>query len=134
MSDIWKHLKYFTPSEFSYPEKMSPSFLYKLDQFRQKVGIEFRITEDYATKGHAANSMHYKGRAVDGRFFRNGQPVKIDEMIRIALICPFSFGLYTDSYAPFFHFDDREEKATWLCEVTGNYKPITVEFLRKALG
>lgn len=136
MSDIFSHLKHFKRTEhWGDPDKMSPSFLYKLDQFRDKIGLTFNVHEGYATSGHASNSMHYRGRAVDGRFLRNGQPIKLDECLYIALICPFGgIGIYSDSWAPYFHFDDREERTLWICQTKGIYEKMSLDFLRSVLS
>lgn len=122
---------------------MDPAFLIKLDKFRGHVGelfrdVSFKVHEGFATSGHSANSYHYKGLAVDGRFWRNGKPLSIADHMAIAMISPFGgVGIYTWSpNGAFLHFDDRiieNKRAVWACASEGKYEPFSGQFLSKSL-
>lgn len=60
----WDALRWFKPSEFKEPEKMSTELLMLLDRARQAAGIPFRITSCYRPGDDGA---HGEGKAVDIR-------------------------------------------------------------------
>lgn len=63
----FSNLKYFTPAEFTRPEKMNIEILTRLDALRAYLGTPIIITS--STDGvHADNSQHYLGNAVDAIF------------------------------------------------------------------
>jgi len=62
----WKTIKHFNPKEkWGDPEKMDYRLVWMLDRLREKIGKPIIIHCGYATDGHAENSYHYKGQAVD---------------------------------------------------------------------
>lgn len=140
--DVWSQLKFFRRNEsWGDPDFMDPAFLIKLDRFRGHAGdliggVSFKVHEGYATKGHSSNSYHYKGLAVDGRFWRNGKPLSFEDHMALAMISPFGgVGIYTwSTNGTFLHFDDRiieSKRSVWVCETEGKYMPFSGQFLSK---
>ena len=78
---IWDNLKHFKRTEaWGNPDRMDANFLILLDYFREMVGVSFVVTAGWANSGHAENSYHYKGRAVDGRFIdRDGKVLPLSD-------------------------------------------------------
>lgn len=141
MISKWDELRYFTPSErWGNPDKMDRDFLVKLDGFRHAVGLSFQVLEGYATTGHAPKSLHYEGRAVDGRFLRDGKAVEMDELVYLSFLSPFTgIGLYSwGASGPFVHFDDRTlangRKAVWVSHKQNVYEPFTKDSLKSLLS
>lgn len=137
----WDELRYFTPSEnWGNPDKMDRDFLVKLDNFRHAVGLSFHVLEGYATSGHAPNSFHYLGRAVDGRFLRDGKAIGVDELLYWVFLSPFTgIGIYTwGSGGPFMHLDDRttahDLKVCWVSHEPKVYKPLTKDSLKSLIA
>jgi len=102
----WKYVKHFKPEEFGEPGLMDPRLIFALDRLRERFGA-FVVTSAYATRGHAAKSYHYVGRAVDGYF------VDADhrEVLKAAVSEPVinGIGVYYDwRHSPGFHFDSRD--------------------------
>ena len=58
----WESLKYFKRSEFKHPDKMNRFLIYRLEEFRRRIGHAIVIHSDYreGDKGY-----HGKGDAVD---------------------------------------------------------------------
>lgn len=130
-------LRYFKRSEFEFPEEMHPLFLKQLDEFRSQTQTRFILTADFAKKGHAAHSMHYEGRAVDGHFVNlRGQRLPLVDQFLLAIKSTFNgIGLYSFG-APFIHLDNREspERKIWVAEHEGVYRNLDRIFLRKIAG
>lgn len=137
---IFDQLKYFKRSEnFGDPDKMNPDFLLELDNFRSTLSCQIRILCGFAISGHAVDSYHYRGRAVDCRLIKDGAPLSISEHILIAIKAPFGgVGIYTHSpNGPFLHLDNRlatYDRKIWVCEKEGEYQNLSLEFLRKYLN
>lgn len=141
MIDKWDELRYFTKGEnWGDPDKMDRDFLIKLDNFRHAIDIPFHVLEGYATSGHVSDSMHYQGRAVDGRFIKDGKAISMDELLYIAFLSPFTgIGLYTWGHGgPFVHFDDRVtahgRKSVWVSHAPQKYEAFTKEALKLLLA
>lgn len=136
--DVWSELKHFKKSEnWGDPDKMDPAFLIKLDRFRGWIGHSFKVNEGYAADGHAPNSYHYRGMAVDGRFMDGNRPLSLEEHIAICMKAPFGgIGIYTWSKnGVFVHFDDRLidfRRSIWICEQQGQYSPLSGNFIVKS--
>lgn len=60
----WATLAFFTPAEFTNPEKMGMEFILWLDRVRNRAGVPMRVTSSYRTPAHnvavggAQNSAH----------------------------------------------------------------------------
>lgn len=133
---IWDNLKHFKRTEaWGNPDKMDPNFLILLDYFREVVGVPFIITSGWASSGHAENSFHYKGRAVDGRFVdKEGKALSLSDQFVLAMRSPFTgIGIYTwSARGTFLHFDNRSvlgERKIWTCEEKGRYANLNGDFL-----
>lgn len=57
----WYEFRYFKPSEFSYPEKMTYSLLVRLESARMCTRVPFHITGDW----REGSLEHSRGEAVD---------------------------------------------------------------------
>ena len=110
-------------------------FLKQLDEYRAIIDVPFIITEDFAATGHANNSFHYRGRAVDGHFEKNGKRLSAVAQLILALQSPFhGIGIYTWSEnGAFLHLDNRStfERHIWICETKGVYRNLDLDFLKK---
>ena len=139
--DVWGQLKHFKRSEaWGDPDKMDRDLLLQLDLFRHVINLPFQVTRGYAMEGHAENSFHYKGRAVDGRFLdpTTRGPLSVAETILIALRAPFGgVGIYTHwAGGPGLHFDNRVatyDRKIWTSEAPGEYQNLSLAFLSKYL-
>lgn len=130
-------LKFFSEKEFQFPEKMDHWFLRQLDQYRTLVNIPFKITEDFATTGHEINSMHYRGRAVDGHFqTEDGVRLSAIDQLLLAIKSPFfGIGIYTWSpNGAFLHLDNRSsfDRKIWVCEEKGKYRNLDAAFFKRS--
>lgn len=135
---FWDDLSYFRPTEgFGDPDKMNEAFMRKLDAFRGSLSHQIKILEGYATNGHAENSYHYQGLAVDCRLLdKKGHISSLADHIIAAMKSPFGgIGIYTWSpIGPFLHLDDRliyERRRIWVCQVKGRYETLSEQFLSK---
>jgi uncharacterized protein YcbK (DUF882 family) len=133
---MWE-LRNFREAEFRYPDKMDPVFLHQLDEFRSLIDAQFIVTEDFAVNGHANASLHYRGRAVDGHFEKNGKRLSAIEQLFLALKSPFNgIGIYTWSEnGAFLHLDNRStfDRHIWTCEHKDVYKPLNLDFIKKII-
>lgn len=65
--DLWKQVEYFNPNEnWGSPYRMDVRLIFYTDLFRKLLGSPYYIYCAYEKEGHATNSMHPKGLAVDG--------------------------------------------------------------------
>ena len=58
-------MRNFKDNEFSNISMIKKSLLIKLDNYRDYLCFSVVITSDYSKSGHADNSEHYTGEAVD---------------------------------------------------------------------
>jgi hypothetical protein len=58
-------MKYFKNTEFKDISKLDKGMLIMLDNYREILGYPVNINSDYEQSGHANNSEHYEGKAVD---------------------------------------------------------------------
>ena len=123
--ETWEAIKsYFNSSEFGMDayEKMEDDFLLSLYRFRVAVNSPIIIHVGYELTGHATNSFHYKGRAVDFHFVR-----WID--FRRVILAATNSGLYGVGYytwwhpVPGFHLDNRSPSVfnIWKSPERGKY-------------
>ena len=138
---IWDYLQHFSRDEaWGDPERMSHDFLRLLDLYRGRVGEAVHVTCGFDTSGHVSDSMHYKGRAVDGRFVdSSGAALSFVDQLSLAMRSPFTgIGIYTWSpNGTFLHLDNRDlegERKVWACEVKGVYQPLSEAFLKRHIG
>ena len=131
-------VRFFKPSEFSAPHMLDRTALLMLDGMRYEEGkrrdIIITINADYATTGHADNSMHRFGKAFD-IVIRNGktkEPLPIEEQFLIALRSYFSgIGYYPYWKSPGLHVDNRPmtiygRRALWMRNENGIYEAPTI--------
>lgn len=88
-----------------------------LDQVRRLVGYPFVIHNAYATSGHAAESKHYQGEAVDFHVktlsFLDAYKRLNESLILLQVNQRVGFGVYPDWHNPGFHLDVRGTEARW---------------------
>jgi hypothetical protein len=118
----YKRLIHFKMSEFKNPLNLRQDLVYSLDWMRQWMGMPFVIHEDFATTGHAPNSYHYQGAAVDGHFVYDKSKFSFSDIagkvlnIRYELANKsiiflfFGVGIYPHWNNPGFHLDIRPPK------------------------
>jgi len=132
---IWNKLKHFKPSEnWGNPEKINGLLLLLLDEITDRVKKAAKEEEEaaicvihcaYDKRGHAANSQHYKGNAVDFSI-RGGFSAKKSHQIILQTLKDWQLedkvglGVYPDWFNQGFHLDVRGEKARWV-EHLGKY-------------
>ena len=139
----FKGIQHFSPDEFDYPEKMDRLTLQMVDAMRDIEGhrrhIIITINCDYVPRargGHAPNSMHYWGKAIDCviRDARTREPLPIMEQFLIALRYHWTgIGFYPFWDDPGLHLDTRTgtrflPRALWWQDEHGKYKPIEEYF------
>lgn len=100
----------FAPKELGHGayENMQDDFLVSLYRFRVAMDIPMIVHEAYATSGHAPNSYHYQGRALDFHFKYKNIP------LRRVVVAAITSGLYGIGFYPWwspypggFHLDNR---------------------------
>ena len=134
MRRIWRTLRYFSPEEFHYPNKLNPDMLRLLDSMRASIDGQGIVTinADFDFAGHAPNSWHYKGRAVD-LVIRNSEtkePLNIVTQLLIALRFNWKgIGVYPYWRSPGLHLDNRplsstDRRAMWWQDESGKYRAI----------
>lgn len=140
--EIWNHLKHFKKNERNHrglpawgnSDKVSGMTLMMLDELTDRVKryslekynrVSYCIVHcAYDESGHAVNSEHYRGSAIDFHFTNVSQ----DEVLAIAEKLFYEkgwtefigFGFYLDWANPGFHLDSRGYKARWARD-KGNY-------------
>lgn len=139
----FKGIRHFSPDEFDYPDKMDPMTLQMLDSMRDIEGhrrhIIITINCDYVPRargGHAPNSMHYWGKAIDCiiRDARSGRPLPVVEQFFMALRYHWTgIGFYPYWQDPGLHLDTRTStrflpRALWWRDADGKYRPIEEYF------
>jgi len=128
----WRWEPEFLPHEFSGPITntdsgfhMQPEFLDKLLALRHLVGIPIVVNPNggFSTTGHAKNSAHYLGLAVDFRV--PGCP--IDRLSNFIRQMNFNgVGFYEHwKPDPGFHVDMAKRHARWIRTKDGKYVSLT---------
>jgi len=133
---VWNHIKWFNRWEnWGDPSKIDPLLIVLLDEIRDIYGKPFIIHCAYETSGHAPNSYHYLGRAVDFHIKDDKSfSHQVNEMLQIldiislkvenySLHKPYRFlypiadyvglGIYPNWEHPGFHLDTRGYRARW---------------------
>lgn len=125
----WK-LKYFKPSEFKYPEKMSDELLIYLDKLREVVDNPIIIHSDYRPND---KGQHGLGLAVDIHI-KNMHV--IDQFLCAEKTGLFKgIGVYPTWNNPGLHLDIRNDKnARWGCWTTNCYVPLDMPFIKRILN
>jgi len=132
--EIYKFLKYFTPNEkdhngkpnaFGDFNKMNGLLLVLLDEWRAEVGHACTIHCGYELSGHASQSYHAIGDAVDCHFSGVSLWTAYSALQRVLarynLQNKVGIGVYFWWAKPGFHFDLRGFPLTWYSERSGNY-------------
>ncbi len=130
----WQKVKYFRPDspydKWGNPYKMDFILIMALDEFREDVGKPVNVHEAYALKGHARNSLHKDGKAVDifvEKIDLLELFLKAEKRLAFTGIGVYDWGL---------HLDVRtilDVGARW-CRIDGIYLPLTalnMDFLRR---
>ena len=123
-SEEWKLIApYFTPEECG--EQMNLDFMLDIRTVRIAHGHPWIVLAGYATSGHAPNSYHYKGRALD--FWTTTSPrytLSVFDHFNLGGVGIYYWGSHYDKYKiPWFHVDDRPIKRyqRWISRKPGDY-------------
>jgi hypothetical protein len=114
--DFWSTIRWFTPNEWNDdPSKASAALVRQLDQIRNLTcslddhpsGVPIHIHVCWANEGHASNSYHYSGQAVDFHFSAGLLP--LEELLLILSIPEVGgIGYYPEWHPrPGWHIDRR---------------------------
>ena len=109
---------YFTPDECG--KGMEMAFMLKVLMLRKALDTPMHITAGYCKTGHAKNSFHYKGRALD--FWTKLSPRKVMRVVdRFGLFGGVGHYLWWSHRG--FHVDDRGNGRyqRWLSPKKGKY-------------
>ena len=137
----WQRLRWFKADEktaaglpaFPSPLKMELELLMLLDEMRSVAGVPFVIHSSYELTGHAAESQHGDGSAIDGHFLAMGV---IEQYLFAEQFNPPGLGFYPFWNRPGIHLDVRplapyKKAARWWRDQQGKYQKITVAALKK---
>jgi uncharacterized protein YcbK (DUF882 family) len=119
MTTIWDRLRHFSPQEnWGDPEKMNGALLWLLDEVREHFGCPVVIHCGYDEAGHAVNSQHYLGNAVDFHFvtempFSQQYQELENFLFGLQLHNHVGLGVYPQWNRPGFHLDVRGIQARW---------------------
>jgi hypothetical protein len=114
----WKEFDDFSAAECG--EGMNLVFMRKVVKLRAFLGMPMIVSAGWAQSGHAPDSYHYQGRALD--FWVDADPRWI--MRKIDVLGEFNgVGFYPYSKHKFFHIDDRNQSKyqRWVCRMPGQY-------------
>lgn len=111
-------LKHFSDNEFEGNiDKMCGYTLLSIDMLRDYVNFPFVLHSSFAVSGHAKNSYHYRGLAVDFHVkyisFYDAYHKIIEALDKLQIKNYCGFGVYFDWVNCGFHFDTRGERARW---------------------
>lgn len=115
----WNQIKHFNPNEkWGDPERMDFRLVWALNKLREEIGKPFIIHCGYEESGHAPNSFHYSGQAVD--FHVKGIEFCI-LLHKISRVWWFGgIGLYPHWNNPGFHLDIGHHRQ-WYKDEDGKY-------------
>ena len=126
-NELWSYADHFSEDEqWGDPNKIRVHLVYWLDAIRKFVGLPLFLHCGYEQSGHASNSWHYKGCAVD--FHVDG--IKPLDFMFAALMFPFNgIGFYPYWNNPGFHLDMRNlsddgRRDVWYRDKKGTYHNI----------
>jgi len=134
---FWKTLKFFKREEQAFgrpgvnawgdPNQIEQELLFRLDIFRAFVGKPVLIHAAWAADGHAADSAHYRGEAVDCHV--QGLSL-IDSWIQAERFGWGGIGLYPLWANSGLHLDVRsrgpnQAEARWWRDAAGTYQNLT---------
>lgn len=119
--DLWSKVKFFTPDEnWGDPGKVSAVLVFKLDEYRQKIGRAFNLHNAYETAGHSATGEHPKGTAGDGHV----KGMDLLDMFLVAEKIGFKgIGLYDWGI----HLDVRVGDSARWCRINGVYQSLNAK-------
>ncbi len=126
---VWDYVRYIK-KEGAWGDytKMHPSFLLALDFIQGDLGKEydFVLHCGWEGSGHAPNSFHYKGMAIDFHVFGCDALVALPKILKSVnkLKKPFAIGYYPWWAHKGFHFDmgGRIRSAYWVSPCKEVYK------------
>lgn len=132
-TDVFKYLKHFTINEKNYKgqpawgdaNRISGLLLRLLDEIREEAGASILIHAGVEMNGHAPDSFHKKGLAIDFHF-KGITPQKGYEAIQRVLAKhqlqdKVGLGFYSWWQSKGWHFDIRGYQTYWLSEASGSY-------------
>ena len=122
----WNMMKHFARAEVNEPMQMDQELMFKLDAMRTWVGKPFHIHSSYEIDGHAVDSLHPHGKAVDGHF---EELTAIEQYIIAEQFNWGGLGFYPTWNNPGIHVDTRiiargEKAARWWRDERGIYHAV----------
>lgn len=112
---VWERVRYFKRDEWPKdPDKVSPNLVLAMDRLREVAGVPILIHVAWEESGHASQSYHYKGQAVDFHFAPG--LTHQEEYQRIADLGLFGgVGFYPHwGPRPGWHVDLRKDTLRWV--------------------
>lgn len=121
-------MKYFSDKDnFGDLSKMDVGFLNMLDNIRDEYGLPFIIHCGWEIKGHADNSGHGFGKAVDFHIKDNKRNIKEQWLMLVVCITKLGYydcaelGVYPYWNNPGFHLGKSDRAKRWGRDITGKY-------------
>lgn len=142
--EFWKSIKYFSPNEKKFgdptknawgdPYKIDQKLILLLDSLREYVGTPIYVHTAYETSGHATDSQHYLGMAVDCHI--KGMSL-IDQYLTAERFAFGGIGIYPHWSNEGLHLDTRDLPngigARWYRNASGVYQQLNGSVLKKIL-
>jgi len=130
---FWTKIKHFKSTEnWGDADKVNPYLVMCLDDLREAVNRPIHIHCAYDTKGHAANSFHYIGKAADIHI--EGLSL-VDAYLAVEKLGIFNgIGLYPFWTNPGLHLDLRQNPARWGRNAAGIYVALNDKFIGACLN
>ena len=131
----WETIKYFQPEEWpKNPGLVNPELVHLVDELRDFVGQPIVIHVAWEPSGHAQNSEHYIGLAVDLHI--TNTPL-VDQWLAAERFPFRGIGLYPFWNNPGLHLDLRKGRRNagqrWWRDSDGQYKALDRALLNKLL-
>jgi hypothetical protein len=131
MKKIWNFLKHFSITEnWGDSTKISGYLLFVIDAVREILGLPINLTcPAFAKSGHASNSYHGKGEALDGYIAKSiftpfeifSNFIKALEKLQIFKYALGYYPFWQDKKCIGFHFDVRPSNLFWISPRQGEY-------------
>ena len=126
MNTNWNEIKHFRREEFKKdPDKISPQLVKLMDGIREVSGFPIVIHVAWDDSGHAPNSYHYKGLAVDFHWVASLD--RFPYLEQFLLLSQFreigGIGFYPHWNHPGWHIDLRPStyRMLWFRDAKGKY-------------
>lgn len=115
----WDYFKYLNPFEaWGDFTKVDSRTLLVIDMLRFGMNAQFIVHNAFSIVGHAENSFHHSGEAVDGHYVLSTPFYNVinrfeDVLDTMMLSDVLGIGIYPTWNNPGFHIDTRGKRARW---------------------